>query len=466
MKKRNILIAAMIPTVPVSLGLTFGLMNAQKAPFSELGQLQAFAQNTEELKEYLKDDYEQLSIDLQTNNEYINWISQFDDSNLTDINGSIVEIGDLNMTLKEKSFLLMNYLEKVDTRTIENNVEKLQIPEVASTRSSSGVDFNYLYTKDKYGNYEQVYNSFGQKVRRSGSDRRTTRYSTFKDDITHIYMSNQTVLDNAYLSYQAEMEMADNASKNKLKQKVGTNGYYRIEYLLNSNTITYETASSNDRYLLDAYKDNYYDFLRETERISAPYYFNGIAQEGNNYSRASMGVLVISFIYNFAKQSLNDGEKSDFSEFASDILGAGLKVATNLGIKTITTKLGGAIGSIWGPGGAVIGAAIGWLTGTAIGLVLSIVETGNGYTIWENFDDHGLNDWNFQWKSNRKNMSLNGIHWSERYTKGVYWKVTDGWFYTPRLYIGTQGEGLRNISGTTSTGNSFNWGNKIGVYYK
>ncbi|WP_426461201.1 hypothetical protein [Mycoplasma hafezii] len=100
-------------------------------------------------------------------------------------------------------------------------------------------------------------------------------------------------------------------------------------------------------------------------------------------------------------------------------------------------------------------------------ILLKSIPLGNGYTIYENFNDQGLNDWEFQWKNNHKNMISIASKYSNGFKNGIVWKVTDGWFTYPDIYIATsKGNGLNNeyenYSYTwLSPGNEFNFGNKI-----
>ncbi|OYD26841.1 hypothetical protein EI74_0453 [Mycoplasma testudineum] len=84
------------------------------------------------------------------------------------------------------------------------------------------------------------------------------------------------------------------------------------------------------------------------------------------------------------------------------------------------------------------------------------IKTGNGYTVVENMHDHGLNDFRFQWKYNIENMVLIQKNWSENFRYGIQWKVSDGWFTLPRLFIRAQKHGEED---TEFFG--FNWGNKV-----
>ena len=103
-------------------------------------------------------------------------------------------------------------------------------------------------------------------------------------------------------------------------------------------------------------------------------------------------------------------------------------------------------------------------------IFLKSYVTGNGKTIYENFNDHGLNDWEFQMKNNRDVMLATALEFSENLKYGVTWKVTDGWFSYPDLYISRslynyQQNKFVHISELPYTllspNNEFNFGDKI-----
>lgn len=87
----------------------------------------------------------------------------------------------------------------------------------------------------------------------------------------------------------------------------------------------------------------------------------------------------------------------------------------------------------------------------------------------ENFNDHGLNDWDFQMKNNEETMYKIAFNFSDNFKKGIVWKVTDGWFSYPELYIAPTNEYIKDSIEEPSpssfkhlsAGTSFNFGNKI-----
>ncbi|PAK21160.1 hypothetical protein CJJ23_03405 [Mycoplasmopsis agassizii] len=70
--------------------------------------------------------------------------------------------------------------------------------------------------------------------------------------------------------------------------------------------------------------------------------------------------------------------------------------------------------------------------------------------------DHGLNDFKSQMSNNLETMIKLQVEWSEDYYEGMEWKVVDGWFALPRLFIRTQKDGDREVELF-----NFNWGNRV-----
>lgn len=110
--------------------------------------------------------------------------------------------------------------------------------------------------------------------------------------------------------------------------------------------------------------------------------------------------------------------------------------------------------------GNTIFIALGSVT-MVVNELLSWIPTHNGYTVMENMHDHGLNDFRYQLKYNYKNMMGIAKEWSEDYKYGIVWKVTDGWFTVPELYIATQKDPNHFKYKNLSPNDEFNWGHHI-----
>lgn len=451
MNKKIFWISSLVTVIPVSAGLTFGLMNTQKAPLSDLGKLQNFAKDTKELQKFLEKDYEQLASDLQTNTQYTGWVEKLTEEDFQNVDNSIVEISNLNMALNEKAFLLLNFLEKVDNLELKTNIDQNILAN--SWQSEVSADPN-VYINIDNNIKAQIKNQNEKWLVKNGVDKKTTRYSTFKDDLTYFYMSNQAVLDLAYSSYVKELKVAKSKSDQDLEKAVGKSGYERIQDLLSGRSIPYAIDNvPYDQALLKAYNNNYYDFLEKAGRISDKYHF------ANYYYPTEFNPKPVVSVYDLFILNVLSTPKPNSFEDMNKITEKALQQALwDMGIFQ-------DVDNIWN--NMTINSndkTLDWVNLLLFAFNPLAVITNP--LINSNYDDHGLNDWNYQWKYNAFNMTINAINWSEDFTKGIYWKVSDGWFYTPRLEIGTQGEGLRNISGKSSGGNNFNWGKKIPIYYK
>lgn len=122
----------------------------------------------------------------------------------------------------------------------------------------------------------------------------------------------------------------------------------------------------------------------------------------------------------------------------------------------IPSLLSGVGGIMLGPVGAILGGII--------SEILTNIDVGNGHSFSENIGDHGLNDWEYQWKNNEDNMIKIQNEWSNSFTKGVNWKVVDGWFTCPHPYIQTNVDAdWTGVSKDVSHGfgSTFNYGRKI-----
>ncbi|WP_371246691.1 hypothetical protein ACA758_01820 [Mycoplasmopsis agassizii] len=101
---------------------------------------------------------------------------------------------------------------------------------------------------------------------------------------------------------------------------------------------------------------------------------------------------------------------------------------------------------------------------TASDQILLHIPTPNGYTAFENINDHGLNDFKKQMKDNYSTMMWIEKEWSDNFQHGIVWKVTDGWFTFPDLFIATQEEPYKYK--LLSPNDEFNWGHLIPLTIK
>lgn len=182
----------------------------------------------------------------------------------------------------------------------------------------------------------------------------------------------------------------------------------------------------------------------------------------NMKTKAINSLSVATLVFNAAsiqKSLINAAKKHNLdSKTVYDITGNIIKVVKSALILTI------------GSTGVGLPVAVGIeLAYDIFDAIIKTTDLGNGYTIYENFNDHGLNDWDFQMKNNEETMYKIAFNFSNNFKNGVVWKVTDGWFSYPELYIAPTNENnaLRVEEPDTSLfehlspGTSFNFGNKI-----
>lgn len=268
--------------------------------------------------------------------------------------------------------------------------------------------------RDKNG-IEQVNwyrDSSGRTVLRHGEDRKVTDYRFFGDDVTWFYWSNQTLLQTKIHNFNEQIKDEKE----------------RIEWAISTfNSLTF----------LDAEMINLL--------ISYIVKFKDLSKIGG-----AVGVIASSIVINIVVfVGLGDFSNSAVEKFVAQLSIELVKLVGIACIRTFANALP-IVNVVY----AFIDISI---------MLLNWIPSGNGYSIWSNFGDHGLNDWHYQWKNNFDSMIKTGENFSENYKKGIVWRVEDGWFSLPNLFIATQGD---NHYKMLSPGNEFNYGNKIGIHYR
>lgn len=275
----------------------------------------------------------------------------------------------------------------------------------------------HLYSSsyiDKDGN-EKVnwyYDSSKKYILKHGVDRKVTDYNLFDKDTTWFYWSNQTLLETMNGDFNRDIKN----SKDNLQNAIST-----------YNTLTYL-----DNVLLAKMLDQISWFAKLTEKSK------------------SLGAIFSSIAVNVsAFVALRDFSESAVEKF---VIQLSIDVAKILGVVFLkaTSK---AI--------PIVNLAS-YLVDFSV-MILNWIPSGNGYSIWSNTSDHGLNDWYYQWKNNFYSMIRTGENFSEDLKKGIVWRVEDGWFSLPNLFIATQDD-LKYKD--LSPNDEFNWGNKIGIHYR
>lgn len=307
------------------------------------------------------------------------------------------------------------------------------------------VNPNYLY--ENIGDKNWVYyEQGGKKVPLDNITFKDTNYNVFADDETIFHESNQKLLDEATSftmknMYSENSEVFNNFIPN-LNMK-NDNGIWKFslntadslgisklidDTLIKRNILTVVEAKGLMTSLGSGMQSKeLFQILLRKSSIQLPMGFLG-------------DILFNSLIYSIS--NFNNLNAEDWV----DELAKGI----------IPSLLSGVGGIILGPVGAILGGII--------SEILTNIDVGNGHSFSENIGDHGLNDWEYQWKNNEDNMIKIQNEWSNSFTKGVNWKVVDGWFTCPHLYIQTNGDAdWTGVSKDVSHGfgSTFNYGRKI-----
>lgn len=174
----------------------------------------------------------------------------------------------------------------------------------------------------------------------------------------------------------------------------------------------------------------------------------------NNYKifyKSAMSIYQAYLLADSIRLAVKEGYLS--SKAAVEILGNALRLASTLASTT--------------PAGPFLMLASGVYDLTV--WFLKIIPGGNGYTVYENFNDCGLNDWKFQLKNNGDTIYKTALNFSNELHNGIVWKVTDGWFSYPELYIAKTNEYNSEVNNEPddsefqhlTPGTSFNFGNYV-----
>ncbi|NQZ66356.1 MAG: hypothetical protein HRT99_04065, partial [Mycoplasmatales bacterium] len=279
----------------------------------------------------------------------------------------------------------------------------------------------------------------GIVLNKSGSDAIEEDYHTINPDITTINVSNATILVNIasvikkipeYKEFNiASKKVFDNLKITNLNDVFGmhTNSDFRAKLDHTTNLLNYLKEKGNK-------------LLKSKKFIKMNKLLNKI-----NYTLTAM-----NFINDFGDYVANEGSVGIIDGFNKAI------------IKTATPFLAGAaIGfAVGGPLGVVAGAAASFV----FDALLNVIPTPNGYSISDNIGDHGLNDFNFQWKENEDVMTKLELEFSENLSHGISWKVDDSLLDTPNLWIRPgqiASEPWVNVSEVFGYKKTFVWGEPV-----
>lgn len=195
---------------------------------------------------------------------------------------------------------------------------------------------------------------------------------------------------------------------------------------------------------------------------------NSLAQF--KFEIANMNTLFKSISYISLALDLKDAVANfwDFMKDYNDSAHINMKSLTNtlLGTARVICSAISLAGTAFPP--AQLIAA----TFSFVDAIISNWDQGNGYNLYENWHDHGLNDWRFQVKNNFRTLVQIAAKKSDYLQKGIVWKITDGWFSYPDLYIAQQlsvEDDPAHIPSSNwlwlSPGNEFNFANYVKDLY-
>ncbi|TDO18980.1 hypothetical protein EI74_0798 [Mycoplasma testudineum] len=406
--------------------------------------------DVDEINELLKitspfseEQYNNLSILAQKNVEISNWIKSinFDTQSMKTIKNKLYN---LNVSLDLKKFMNRNLDEKFEllVSTILKREKHSKKNEIEINKSFAQVFDRYI--KDSNGNIIEI---DGKNVLLSGDS--YTNWDIhdyfFADDESWFRKSNEDVyqdVEMVFLYKMAESLKKYNASIERhngivevlslAATKLGSS-FSAFSYIPNLSTASsiYLNAGSTTMSAVSALNSAYHESRRaknEFEKLSKISgienkklirFMNSADLEINQFSKAINNALRVG---SFATSA------------ASSVFGL---------VKTPKTKL------------ISLALNVASLTFDLINALLNI-KTPNGFSIIENMHDHGLNDFRNQWINNTENMVLIQKNWSENFKYGIQWKVSDGWFTLPRLFIRAQKHGENDVELF-----GFNWDQKV-----
>lgn len=275
---------------------------------------------------------------------------------------------------------------------------------------------NYLYDSFADKTWSYVKDANGNLIPRVNYDNKDEDYNLFEDDVTVFHWSNQKIYDN--VKNQSLISFNSDVQKN-------------LGFLVGDVTSIPNTVIS--------------EVIKKT--LNSTTLLNSLAKFSSFWGT--------SFLSSVITRDWKNNIANSIGQTAIDV---------------ITSSLIGKAGEFLFEelSSSIIAGPVGAICAQVLKMVIDLIPSGNGHTIGENYDDHGLNDWDYQWKNNAENMLLNAVTWSSEFKSGINWKVVDSWFSTPKLYIqrvsSSEKSSWFSLSGNNFINNDFNWGHKIGVH--
>lgn len=372
------------------------------------------------------EEYENLSKKAQNNAEIRNWIHDLATNNL-DFSKSLNNLNNLKISDDLKKFMFNNLKDKMGTRKVAKISNNINASRLNSRRSSYVVkpdgkllenSSGYVYNRGHYQQTPEIHDSW------------------FGDDVSYIWQDSQ-IIYNMYLSSLDDDFVRDMQTNFELFENM------RAEIETTLRLFNYTSPFDNELY------DS------KEQKMLIRKIINTLLSN-NPANKAA-----IDFFNRNSEMLINIGVLSEELTFFPSLLGVLQNNADS--INQLSDNL-----ISWAIPLLMRVPEVGPLLFSGAVLINEILHmpSGNGYSFFENMHDHGLNDWNYQMRHNFYNMATLANRWSKNYGRdfydGVVWKVTDGWFTLPELYIRAQNESnWKHLS----PGDSFNWGNKISIHH-
>lgn len=430
---------------------------------SDFALLWNYRFNAKQLLSEVKPNYEELSKKATKNTDVKFWIFDIELQNKigkTSFYKNIQKLSNLNVSLDLKKFMLLNYLEKLNfwgykISTLHTNRNMLE---------------DYYQKTESIHNYKNTgeywLKSDGDNIV-INSDRKlliNSKYDDYKiydhwfaDDETYINWSNEFIFKaKIMLAYDKYKDILTTLNSYKDNNDFNLYEQNQIEKLYRKGIkITKSINFFNNN------GSKFAKFLRK----SFPK-VNSITQKFNKTIQSKMKIINLMSV-GIALIDLIDS--TNFNNDPHYVKSTHLKDIINVVDKSLSFIASVVVAGDPTQVARIVASAYLTVSGI-VNWIINKVTLGNGYTIAQNFNDHGLNDWKFQMKYNAKTMVNIAYSWSNNLENGVEWKVTDGWFSFPELYIKSTlpGKGKESHEQFVhlSDGNSFNFGNKISMRFK
>ncbi|PAF55156.1 hypothetical protein [Mycoplasmopsis agassizii] len=387
-------------------------------------------------KKFSKQEIKHLGEISKDNKDILNWISKVDFNKKTFdlIKEELFKIN--SITEEQKIFMYQNLLTnystyklsiKLDTKTKVTSTES----RISRAYESPYGGIVYPFIEYPSTNEEKLYfeDSNGEKVHESGksSDNWEIYDYAFADDVSYLFLTNQEVLTD-YLKSLDEAKVA------KIQSDLNEIKTFTSNVNLLMLRMNYSSAVSSQLLVMKSSLSDLSSKINEV--LNEDQYLKAIGFNRNKLTEFLQYVNQVNYATNSYLQNENQNDS--------------LTNVTN-SINTFQKYVD--------PFELALRAMV-----TVSDQILLHIPTPNGYTAFENINDHGLNDFKKQIKDNYSTMMWIEKEWSDNFQHGIVWKVTDGWFTFPDLFIATQEEPYKYK--LLSPNDEFNWGHPIPLTIK